>query len=308
MQSTSFEHYKIFYYVAKLKNITLAASALFISQPSVSRCISNLEEDLNCKLFLRNKKGVTLTPEGELLFKHIQIACKHIFAAEEEISLYNSTQGGTIRVGVSDATIQPSIIEKIKKFREANPLVKINFNSMSTPDAVEALKSNMIDVAIVTSPLTSKKGLNVKIISQLNDILIAGEKYKDLSHEPISIHQIADYPLITLREGSTTRHYLDYVFRLHNMLVKPDIEVASMNSILPMVQNNLGLGFVTKEFTDEKLKNELVYEIKLKKPLPERSVCIATHAKNPESTIIKSFMSIISSDNQDECSNNPKTI
>lgn len=56
MSSINFEHYKVFYFVAKMKNITSAASALYLSQPSVSRCISNLEEDLNCTLFTRSKK------------------------------------------------------------------------------------------------------------------------------------------------------------------------------------------------------------------------------------------------------------
>ena len=54
--SASFEHYKIFYYVAKYKNITAAAKVLYLSQPTVSYAIQSLEKELNCPLFIRSKK------------------------------------------------------------------------------------------------------------------------------------------------------------------------------------------------------------------------------------------------------------
>lgn len=62
--SVNFDHYKIFYYVAKYQNITFAADLLFLSQPTVSRCIQNLEAETGCRLFDRSKKGVSLTPGG----------------------------------------------------------------------------------------------------------------------------------------------------------------------------------------------------------------------------------------------------
>lgn len=56
MREINFEHYKIFYYVAKFQNITMAANYLFLSQPSISRCVKNLEDELGCKLLCGQKK------------------------------------------------------------------------------------------------------------------------------------------------------------------------------------------------------------------------------------------------------------
>ena len=64
---TSLDYYRIFYYVAKYRNFTRAADVLLTSQPTVTRTIKNLESDLGCRLFIRGKRGVTLTTEGELL-------------------------------------------------------------------------------------------------------------------------------------------------------------------------------------------------------------------------------------------------
>lgn len=61
----SFDYYRVFYYVAKYKNITLASNALNYNQPNVTRTIKNLEGALGCTLFVRTNRGVTLTAEGE---------------------------------------------------------------------------------------------------------------------------------------------------------------------------------------------------------------------------------------------------
>ena len=78
----SFEYYRIFYYVAKYGSISQAAEALMNNQPNISRTIKNLESELNCTLFVRSRKGVELTPEGEILFKHIEPAMNLIHKGE----------------------------------------------------------------------------------------------------------------------------------------------------------------------------------------------------------------------------------
>lgn len=61
----TYDYYRIFYYVAQYKSFTRAAEALHNNQPNITRCMNNLESELNCTLFLRSNKGITLTPEGK---------------------------------------------------------------------------------------------------------------------------------------------------------------------------------------------------------------------------------------------------
>ena len=79
----SFEHYKIFYYVAKYKSISKAAQLLINNQPNLTRTIKNLENELGCRLFYRTNKGVILTPEGQMIYSHIKKAVEEVIAAEE---------------------------------------------------------------------------------------------------------------------------------------------------------------------------------------------------------------------------------
>lgn len=80
------EYYKIFYYVAKYQNFTKAARVLGNNQPNITHSMNRLESQLNCVLFIRSNRGVTLTPEGELLYSRIASAAVQIQDAEEELS------------------------------------------------------------------------------------------------------------------------------------------------------------------------------------------------------------------------------
>ena len=67
----SLDRYYVFYQVARCKNITQAAAALYSSQPNVTHTVKELERQLGCTLFVRTNKGVQLTPEGALLYAHV---------------------------------------------------------------------------------------------------------------------------------------------------------------------------------------------------------------------------------------------
>lgn len=102
----SFDYYKIFYYAAKYGSITRAAEALMNNQSNITRTIKNLESELNCTLFVRSRKGVTLTPEGERLYAHISAAVEQIQAGEEEISLERSLNKGLVTIGTSEIALR----------------------------------------------------------------------------------------------------------------------------------------------------------------------------------------------------------
>ena len=81
----TYDYYRIFYYVAQYKSFTKAAAALGNNQPNITRCMNNLEAELDCKLFLRSNKGVLLTPEGHKLYEHVAIAFEQLALGEEAI-------------------------------------------------------------------------------------------------------------------------------------------------------------------------------------------------------------------------------
>ena len=99
------EYYKIFYYVAKYQNFTRAARVLGNNQPNITHAMNRLESQLNCVLFIRSNRGVTLTPEGELLYSRIASAAVQIQDAEEELSATATLEHGAISISTTETAL-----------------------------------------------------------------------------------------------------------------------------------------------------------------------------------------------------------
>lgn len=77
--------YHVFYEVANCHNLSVAAKKMYISQPAVSKAVSKLEENLNTTLFHRSSRGVSLTHEGELLYRYVEQALYSLKSGEEQL-------------------------------------------------------------------------------------------------------------------------------------------------------------------------------------------------------------------------------
>ena len=108
------EYYKIFYYVAKYQNFTRAARVLGNNQPNITHAMNRLESQLNCVLFIRSNRGVTLTPEGELLYSRIASAAVQIQDAEEELSATATLEHGAISISTTETALNIYLSEKLR--------------------------------------------------------------------------------------------------------------------------------------------------------------------------------------------------
>ena len=113
----NYEYYRIFYYVAKYKNISQAAKILSANQPNLSRSIKILESELGCPLFVRTNRGMNLTSEGEKLFARVQIAFENIEAAEAEIIESRNIEKGSVFVAASEVALRCFLLPVLRKYR-----------------------------------------------------------------------------------------------------------------------------------------------------------------------------------------------
>lgn len=272
--NTNFENYKTFYFVAKYGNITAAAEALFSEQPNVTRSIKNLERDLGCTLFTRSNKGVTLTPEGEKLYRRVSIAYAQISAAEQELALYNGLDEGIIRVGVSETALHEVLLNALVKYHALYPRIKFNLVNLPNIQAISAVKNQAVDFALIATPFTLEKSIMSVPVKKFQDILICADRYKYLANDKVSFSEICKHCLISLNKSTKTYEFYSGIFRKYGLDFAPDIEVSTSNQILPIVQNNLGIGFIPESFAEKELRNGEVYRLYTEQDLPPREVCI----------------------------------
>ena len=133
----SYDHYRIFYNVAKYKSFTRAAEVMFGNQPNLTRAIKALEKQLGCTLFERTNKGVTLTDDGKELFEHISIAFEHIQAGEEAVSAKRSMENGVVSIGATEIALRCCLLPVLSKYHQMYPGVRIKILNISTPQALK---------------------------------------------------------------------------------------------------------------------------------------------------------------------------
>ncbi|MCD2492068.1 LysR family transcriptional regulator [Lacrimispora sp. NSJ-141] len=291
--SVNFEYYKIFYFVAKYKSITRAARALFLSQPTVSHYIRCLETELDCSLFLRSKKGVTLTPEAELLFSHVEKACSQLWEAEEALAASKSLAAGTVRIGASEMTLHNFLLPYLKKFRNIYPSLKLKISCGTTPGTLASLRDGASDFAIVISPLENAEGLEMTPLTSFQDIVIAGRSFQELKGRVLSIHELVRYPLICISQGSATRRFLEQHFISCGAVLEPDVEPATTDLVTPLVIHDLGIGIVPEGFASEALSDGSVFQIPIKEELPPRHICVVSDSSHPVSLAGMQFLELL---------------
>jgi len=269
----SYEYYRVFYYVATYKNISLAATALRYNQPNMTRTVKKLEEALGCILLKRSHKGVTLTPEGEKLYEHIKIAVMHIEAAEAELESDTLLQNGAISVGATEVALRDFLLPVLNKFRNQYPGIKLYISNYNTSQTITSLKSGLLDIAVVTSPTRDIHGLKSTLLKKVKETAVVGECYKELSNGKISLLQLCDYPIISLGQKTMTYELYQNWFAEYDLKFSPSIEAATADQILPLVQNNLGIGFVPESFLSSEAENT-VYKVNMIEKMPERDIVL----------------------------------
>ncbi len=274
----SYDSYRIFYYVAKYRSFTQAANALFSNQPNVTRAVKNLENQLGCTLFERSSRGVSLTPEGERLYAHVSIAFEHLQAGEEELACDKLLQSGVISIGVSEVALHCALLPALGQFHRLHPGIRLRVSNHSTPQALSALRNGLVDIAVVTSPTGSAPPLKKIPLRTIREVAVCSSAFSELTGRPVSLRELAGYPMISLGSQTKTHEFYSAYFTSHDLILMPDIEAATADQILPLVKNDLGIGFVPEEFLSGAVDGGTVHVIDLIEPIPQRSICLVKHS------------------------------
>ncbi len=280
--AANFEHYKIFYYAARYGSFTKAAELLYSNQPNITRIIRILESELGCTLMHRSNRGITLTEEGERLYRRVAAAFEQIELGEEEVRQSAALESGTVVIGASETALHLYLMEILRSFHETYPGVRLKIYNYSTPGAAKALKEGLIDLAVVTA--ADEKELegaadHVVVVKTFYDVLIAGSRLAQLADQKNELKDLEQHSLITLERHTSSYEFYSQFYLKNGLTMRPDIEVATADLILPMVEKNLGIGFLPYELAEQALEEGRVFEIPLKESIPERRICMLYDTK-----------------------------
>lgn len=293
------ELYKIFYNVAKNKNISKTANELLISQPSISKAIKNLEEQVGCQLFIRSKYGVVLTEEGKIFYDQIKTAMEIIDNAEIKLKEIINVESGTLNIGVSHTLTQKYLMPYIKIFHEKYPKIKLNIITGPTQTLFNKTRNGLIDFIILNLPYVIPNDFKTEILKEIQDIFVATDNFKELKNKTLKLEELNNYPLVLISKGSNTRYFLDNFTGENNVILNPEMELASYSLVDEFTKMGLGIGYLTKEFIKEELKNNTLFEVKTTPKIPKREIGIIYCENKLLSKSAKKFVELLEEKKED---------
>lgn len=285
-------HYYIFHVVAKNGNISQAARELFISQPAISKSIRKLEENLSTVLFKRNSRGVSLTPEGELLYRYTSEAFFALKSGEETLARHHTLGISQLRIGVSTTLCKYILLPYLQRFIRAYPHVRISIACQSTYQTLALLEENKIDIGLVGEP-SSQKGLYFQPLQQIEDIFVATESYLEhlkLRSDSKDFYQTATFMM--LDEENITRQYVNRVFLEQGMELSHILEVSTMDLLIEFAKIGLGAACVIREFVREELDRKELVEVPVEIRFAPRQIGFACRKDEQKNPVIQNFFQI----------------
>jgi len=299
--------YKIFYTVAKERNISRAAEILYISQPAISKSIRKLESSLDTTLFFRNSRGVQLTDEGEVLYRHVKIAFDALNSGEEQLKQISTLGIGHLRIGVSTTLCKYVLLPYLKTFIAAYPHIRISIECQSTKDTLQLLNDGSIDIGLVGEP-HYQKYLEFHSLGEIEDIFVATDSYIEnlqLRDPKCSDNIFESATLMLLDKENMTRQYIDDYLLKNKILPQNSIEVTTMDLLIEFSKISLGVACVIKEFVEKDLANGTLIELPLACPLPRRKIGFAYLTNHHQSQALQAFTTAISRGNYTQYTVNP---
>ena len=284
----NYELYKVFYYVATTLSFSEASKQLFISQSAVSQAIKALEKKLDQTLFIRSTKRVQLTPEGEILLRHVEPAMNLIKRGESQL-IDAASSGGQIRIGASDTICRYFLVPYLKRFHEEFPNAHIKVTNETSLRCVELLETGQVDLIVTNYPNSNLSNLySLKKIANFRDVFIANNSFSELRDRKIALRELLKYPIIMLEKQSTTSEFLHNLFQQRQLDLVPEIELSSNDLLLDLAKIGLGIAFLPDYCIQNKDDN--LFFVELDEELPSRQLAIAHNNHIPVSKVTQEFL------------------
>ena len=233
---------KYFLAVAREANITRAAEILNITQPTLSRQLMQLEDELNAKLFVRGKNKITLTDKGMILRRRAEELVDLAERTEKEFLNDNDIVAGEIFIGSGETNSMHSLAKVMKDFHDLYPQVQYNLYSANADDIKERIDKGLLDIGLLTEPVDISKYEFVRLkekevwgILMKKDDVLANKAY-------ITADDLVGKPLISSKRTIVQNEIFNWFGKDYDKLNIISTYNLGLNVAI-MVEEGLGYAF-----------------------------------------------------------------
>jgi len=268
--------------IATEQNFTKASESIYLSQPSLSKQIRRLEENLNMVLINREHNRISLTRNGEVFLQYAE----RILALGEEscralVDLKNGERGNLI-VGASQTIGMYLLPQVLALFAQRYPQINLNVQVNSTRLIAKSVINREINIAIVGGDIPNKMRKKLKIEDFVEDefSLIVSKDHPFAKKKIITKEDLYHLKFITLNSHSTIRKFIDNILtqnRIQTKQLKIIMQLNSIEGIKTAVGLGLGAAFISSSAIEKEIKLKTVQILKIKNIQISRRLSIITN-------------------------------
>ena len=234
---------RYFVEVVRQQSFTRAAEKLFVTQPTISKMLKNLEDELNCTLLIRDGRKLLMTDTGQVVFERGLAILGEFRQLEAELSDTNHHNKGVLRLGIPPM-VGMLMAGPIGLFRQRYPGVELKISEFGGLTVQQAVINGELDLAITAQPVEEESALTTQPLFSHPLCVLVPRSGDWLEQTSVSPQQLAAHPLLIYNEDFALSRQLMQLFARHD--VKPRIAVRSgqWDFLAAMVQAGVGVAIL----------------------------------------------------------------
>ena len=279
-------HFRIFAAVASCESITKAAETLYVSQPTVSVAIREMEEYYGTKFFERISQRLRITEEGRVMLAHVL----HLLEQYDEMEkmFRNPDSRGLLRVGTSVNVGNGYMAKLVASFQETHPEIQVKVRVNSAEFLEKLLTDNQLDLAVASGAFHSPM-IRLEPLFSEPYIAVCAPGH-ELAGKTVLLQEFMKYPLLFREERSGAYEVFQAAVAQAGGLVEPAWESSSQEALMEAARNGLGLTILPLQLAREEEKRGRLSCIEIRDFAFRSPVYLAVHRHKFVSPGMKKFM------------------
>ncbi len=251
------QHIKYFLAVAECESFSRAAEKLYVTQPILSRCIRNMEEELGSPLIIRSSRSFALTDTGKVLYRYGAQLVEQYQDIYRRIHDIRSSEEGEVRIVCPGVLLDMYFPKLITQYQKEHPNVKITIRERESRPTAATILSGDADLGLVMIPVENQADLNVYPVITDEVQVVVPEAHPFAKHPFIHIRDLQDVNIITYNSNATLHNTFLQLCQEHGF--SPTLACQSLmpNFILEMISYGRCIGVIPapicKQFQSEGL-------------------------------------------------------
>ena len=279
-----------FYHVARLRSVSKAARKLELGQPTVTTHLRKLEGEFGITLFDRIKRPIQLTSEGTLFYDMVTPIVESIDTLKTQMD-YSEGRGSFV-VGAYPDIVSYHLPRPIRQFRARYPDIRMRLVARSYANLIQLLKSGELDLALCSAPPADDGTLEFSSLFDYNVVLITAPRHDLLQQHPVSISDMAQWPLILNSPESISRRRVEQKLRESGVPYDVVLEMDNTEMIKRYVAIGMGIAIVS-DFTLHPEDHDRLAVVRLDHLFPSANIGICTLKGKFHGRGVRNFISTL---------------